>query len=51
MEAATALTTAGFRILDITGMNAYQVRNKKLGTYQPDSVRLELMIVKEPPAS
>jgi hypothetical protein len=48
MEASAALTGAGFSILGITGLHAYNLRDRDLGTYKPDSVKLSLTIVKEP---
>jgi hypothetical protein len=51
MEASAALTAAGFRLLSVTGMDAYALRECKLGQYQPDSVRLSFMVTKEPMSS
>jgi hypothetical protein len=47
MEAAVALEGAGFNILNIKGMDTYRVQALDLGTHEPDSVRLELVITKE----
>jgi hypothetical protein len=51
IEASAVLAGAGFRILNITGLDAYRIRCNNLGTYVPDSVQLSLTIVKEPVSS
>jgi hypothetical protein len=47
MEATTALTGAGFSILNATGLDSYSLRSRDLGSYIPDSVQLSLTIVRE----